>query len=242
MDEIQDELREIAPLIQPIVTQQVDLMVQPLKFDGATSTSAWVFMSNDRTLGIHMSQDQLLVFTNKYVRYADFEKIIDKSLQVLLKHMRFMDISITGVRYVDHIKMQEGEQYQDYINESLLPSDFAGLDRIGGVIAGVYKVNDVSLRVRCITQPDAFTVPEDIIGLAALTQEPNKPIELKVLSESELLLDMDAIKQFPEPQRMDNQKDILVHLQNLHTVANNFFRHQDVCTNHAFKLWKGEVL
>jgi len=53
---------------------------------------------------------------------------------------------------------------------------------------------------------------------------------------------MDAIKQFPEPQRMDNQKDILVHLQNLHTVANNFFRHQDVCTNHAFKLWKGEVL
>jgi uncharacterized protein (TIGR04255 family) len=196
-------------------------------------------MKSDRSLGIHIAQDQLLVFTNKYVRYEDFEKIIDKSLEVLLKHMRFIDIGSMGVRYVDHIKMGKDEKYSDYINESLLPSDFKGLDRVGGIIFGVYKENDVELRVRCITQPNALSVPEDMIGLAAMTQEPGKPIEIKTLQNSEFLLDMDAIKQYLEPQRMMNRKDILDLLKQLHQVANSFFRNEEVCTDHAFKSWKG---
>lgn len=241
IDEIHDELREIVPLIQVLKAQQIDSASQFSRTGNEAVVSAWVFMSNDRNLGIHLSQDQLLVFTKKYERYKGFENVISKCLEVLLKHMRFMDISNMGVRFIDLIRLKEGEKYCDYITDNFLPSDVEGLDRVGGIIFGTYKDMDINLRVRCVTQPDALSVPEDMFNLAALTQEPSKPIELKLLTENQFILDMDAIKQFSEPNRMKERNDILLQLNQLHTLANKFFRHQDVCTDHAFKTWKGEI-
>ncbi len=236
---IHDELRDITPLIKHIQVQPLDLSGQTVRAEGA-APAAWVFMSSDRSHGFHLTPDQLLVFSSKYRRYADFEKIIGKGLEVLLKYMRFVDVINIGVRYVDHIKMLEEEKPQDYIKEGLLPADFDGLERMGGLITGLYKVDEVELRVRCDTQPDALSVPEDMIGVLAMTQEPSKPLQLKMLTNREFLLDMDAIKNYPTLQRMDDTQVILQQLELLHQVANRFFRHKDVCTDYAFKLWKGE--
>jgi uncharacterized protein (TIGR04255 family) len=239
ISEIHDELRDIVPLIQHIQVQPIDLSGQVVHAEGA-APGVWMLMSSDRSHGLHLAPDQLLVFSSKYRRYADFEKVIDKGLEVLLKHMRFVDVTSTGVRYIDRIKIRENEKFQDYINESLLPADFAGLDRVGGLITGVYKDNDVELRVRCVTQPDVLSVPEDMIGVLAMVQEPGKPLQLNMLTNREFLLDMDAIKNYPEPQRMDNKQDLLQQLKLLHQVANKFFRHKDVFNGYAFKVWKGE--
>lgn len=234
IDEIHDELREITPLIQTIQIQAGIPGIQ-----GENVTKLWMLLSSDRSLGIHLAPDHFLVFCTKYTRYSEFEATLSKCLNVLLKHMRFMDVINTGIRYVDHIKLKNGENRKQYISENLLATSFSGLTDVGCVYAGSYKSGEYDLQVRCISQPDSLAVPEDMIGLLSMSADPSSTLRLETLKNG-ILLDMDAIKAYPTPTRMDI-KELLEQLKNSHQIANAFFRHNDVCTDYAFKTWKGEV-
>lgn len=236
IEEIHDELREITPLIQTIQVQSGIPGMQ-----GENVTKLWMLLSSDRKLGIHLAPDQLLVFSNKYSCYTEFEVVLEKCLNVLLKqeHMRFMDVTNTGVRYVDHIKVKEGEDRKKYVSAHLLTANFSGITDVGCVYVGSYKSGDYDLRVRCFSQPDTLAVPEDMISLLTMRSEPGGTLSLDKLKDG-ILLDIDAYKVYPTPTRMDKEV-VLSHLRNLHQTANDFFRHNDVCTDYAFKTWKGEI-
>lgn len=236
IDEIHDDLREATPLIQTIQIQSVSPVSQ-----GENVTKLWMLLSSDRKLGVHLASDQLLVFSNNYNRYIEFEAVLEKCLSVLLKqeHMRFMDVTNTGVRYIDHIKVEEGEDRKMYISEHLLTANFSGITDVGCVYVGSYKSGDYDLRVRCTSQPDALAVPEDMIGLLTMSSEPASTLRLDKLKDG-ILLDIDAYKVYTTPTRM-NKDAVLDQLRNLHQIANDFFRHNNVCTDHAFKTWKGDA-
>lgn len=240
IDEIHDDLRDITPLIHKIQIGQVGPSGQAVIQNEVAITAAWVLVSSDRSFGFLLTPDQMLFFSKKYTRYVDFETNIEKGLDVLLKYMRFLDVTNQGVRYVDHIKTIKEESLELYISSELLPANFDNLVRIGGTTLGIYKSGDAELRVRCTSQPDASTIPDDIISLLALFQEPGMPLRLEMLQSNELLLDIDALKNYPTPQRMKNKEDILSRLKSLHYEANVFFRNDSVCTDHAFKVWKDE--
>jgi len=48
---------------------------------------------------------------------------------------------------------------------------------------------------------------------------------------------MDAVMELEIATRQ-KKDDILKNLDTLHHQANSFFRHQDVCKDHAFDVWK----
>lgn len=241
IDEIHDELRETTPLIHRIqIHQQVESGVRPGMPGEMVTSNVWMLMSSDRSLGIHLAPDQLLVFSNTYSRYAEFEKILDKCLDVLFKHMRsIMDVTSLGVRYVDLIKPLKGEVRGDYVMDRLLPADFDGLEAVGGMSIGTYKVDEAELRVRCITQPDALAIPEDMISLLAMSQDPGIQLKLETLGNG-ILLDIDAVKSYSKPERMIKQ-GVLDQLGSLHQTSNAFFRHKSVCKERAFEVWKGGI-
>lgn len=241
IDEIHDELREITPLIHRIQVQQAAPVGASAQVSESLAQSFWMLMSSDRKLGIQISPDQLLVFSRSYKRYANFEKILEKGLDVLLKHMRhIIDVSNMGVRYVDHVKTKSEENLELYISEKLLPPTFGHLNKIGGIVVSVYSAQDCELRIRSMTQPDMPAIPEDLLGLFAMAQEPGKPFSILPLAKGEMILDMDAVKVFPEARRM-SKGEILGELRGLHNEANAFFRHEDVFTDHAFRVWKEEA-
>ena len=84
IDEIHDELREATPLIQTIQIQSVSSVSQ-----GENVTKLWMLLSSDRKLGIHLSSDQLLVFSSKYTRYTEFETVLEKMFERSLKTYAF---------------------------------------------------------------------------------------------------------------------------------------------------------
>lgn len=234
IEEIHDDLRDITPLIQTIQMQSGIAGIQ-----GENVTKLWMLLSSDRKVGIHLAPDQLLVFSSQYSRYTEFEPVLETCLSVLLKHMRFMDITSTGVRYVDHIKVKDSENRKDYISERLLTANFSGIIDNGCVYFGSYKSEGYDFNVRCTSQPNLLAVPEDMIGLLSMSSEPNNALRLDMLNNG-ILLDIDAYKFYPIPTRTD--KDVLLkQLKDLHCVANDFFRHKDVCTDYAFNTWKGEL-
>lgn len=239
IDEIHDELRGITPLIHHIQVQTVRLDGQAVPQAEAMTPTAWILMSADRSFGIQLTPEQLLVFTKKYSRYVDFDETIKEGLRVLLKHMRFIDVVATGVRYVDHIVMEENELHTDYLASSLLPVTFDNLKIIGGNSIWRYKSGEADLQVRCISQPDALTVPEDVLSIFAMSQDPGNPLKLDRLGNG-ILLDIDAFMNYSKAERM-TERDILGRLNSLHKEANAFFRHESVCTDNAFNVWRRAV-
>lgn len=236
IDEIHDELREIAPLIHRI---QVEMSGPDMSSHETPSLSAWMIMSSDRSYGIQLAPGQVLFLSSKYRHYAHFEGIFDKVLSVLLKHMRFMDVASMGVRYVDRIVAKDGEKLQKYVAEALMPPNFPNLERVGGNVLGIYKSGEVELWVRSISQPQALSIPEDLFGILAMMHQSWRTLNFEHLKQTEMILDIDAIKNNTDPQRLEKQ-EILDQLRSLHEVANALFRHESVCTEHAFKVWKGE--
>lgn len=240
IDEIHDELRDITPLINRIQVEQIGASGQFVGQNENAIPAQWVFISSNRMYGFILAPDQLLFFSREYTRYADFASSVERGLNVLFKHMRFMDITNMGVRYVDHIKVIEGKVPSDYVAASLLPAEFDQLDLVGGTSMGSYRSGDAELRVRCTSQLGAPFIPEDMISLLVMTQEPGRPVELDLLKINEILLDMDAVKAYPT-LRMNEAQDILAQLNNLHQEANKFFRRKDVCTDFAFDSWRGNI-
>lgn len=238
IDEIHDDLREYFPLINRIEIQQVGPNGQPItQNDGP---SAWILKTSDLTYSVQFAPDQVLIACKKYARYRAFESNVVLVMNTLLKHMRFIDVTNVGVRYIDHIKAREGETLKQYINKSLLPPDIDGLAKIGGSLAAFYKSGDEDLRVRCRDLQGTLSVPDDLIPLLTMTQAPDIPLRLEGLKNGEMLFDLDAVKINPVPKRM-SQEEIVGQLDSLHKKANAFFRHKSVCTDHAFKVWKGDI-
>ncbi len=239
IDEIHDDLRDIVPIIQRLDIQQLGIPSQP-NIQNESVNSSRMLMPSDRSFGLQLYQDQLFFVSSKYTKYSEFENVISKALNVLEKYMRFIDVTTLGVRYIDYIKSTNGESLDRFVNPSLLAPSYSGLERTGGGVFGFYKTASSELKVRCISQPNSLAVPEDMIGTLALMLDPTKAqsLQLEKLKINECLLDMDASRLEVIPKRMDSKK-ILESLNSLHQDANSFFRHDDVCTDYAFNIWRG---
>lgn len=238
IDEIHDQLRDITPIIQSIQLQQINVIGQGLHQDTGTS-AAWLLLSPDRSFGFQLAPDQLLFFSKKYTRFEDFDRHLNLGLSILFKMMRFIDVINLGVRYIDHIRPLANENLNEYVVPSLLPPAFPGLDPLGGTTAWAYKSKTAQLRVRGNSHPGAWVFPEDLIGLLLMAHEPGQPIELDTLKPNQFLLDMDASVEYSPPARMLEQ-DISDRIHAMHIETHQFFRNENVCTDHAFSMWKKE--
>jgi uncharacterized protein (TIGR04255 family) len=237
IDEIHDGLRDILPLLQHFQVQTLG----PTGAPQPESSSIWMLMSGDRSRGVQLTQDQMLITSRRYSRYSEFSTVIDRVLSALIPRMRFMDVTNLGVRYVDHVRVKDGDGLENYLCTGLLPPNFGGLERLGGSFSASYTTQGKELRVRCVAQAGAASIPEDLVPWLAMMQPPGRALELSPLKIGECTLDMDALEQHEEPLRFDGKEMILDKLNGLHEVANEFFRRDDVFTDHAFEFWKSEV-
>ncbi|WP_039558828.1 TIGR04255 family protein [Ralstonia solanacearum] len=237
--EIHEHLRDELPLLQRL---QVRLMSQNMGIPLPEATSeVWLMMASDRTYAMQLGPDQALFFSSKYQRFADFQVRLERCLAALFDHMKFMDVVATGVRYVDHIKPRTGERLEDYVIAGFLTPTVPSYRPVGGASHFTYSTDHSELRVRSIFSTDYLSVPSDMVGLlAAVHAEPGKPLTLDSLQQNEMLLDMDSVKAYPQPQRVKELKEIMETFDNLHKSANAFFRHEAVCTDFAFNVWRGE--
>lgn len=235
--EIHEDLRDVLPLLQHIQVQAMGPTGQPQQEPG----SIWMLMSGDRTRGVQISQDQILLISRRYTRFAEFSSLVKRVLQAVFVRMRFMDVTNLGVRYVDHVIPRSGESLEQYLHSGLLQPKFEGLTSTGGIFAGGYSAAGKELRIRSVAHPGVMSLPDELVPVLAMMQPPGRALEIQTLKFNEAYLDMDALEQYQEPVRMEAKDIILDKLSNLHEVANAFFRRSDVCTDYAFQVWKGEV-
>lgn len=231
IDEIHEELRDTFPLIQPMLIQQMTAA-------GTSDLPIWMLMSGDRSISLQISQDQILLATTKYSHFNEFSGLIGRILHTFIERMKFMHHMNLGVRYVDHVKAGAGETLELYLDRKLFAPPFPNMATKGGVIYATYQVDDIELRVRSTTQPGLFSIPDDLISWLAMISPTPGQLKIEQLKQDECTIDIDAVSQFNVPVRVDDHFAILSKLNELHKVANAFFRRDDVFTDHAFEIWK----
>ncbi|MDD0969345.1 MULTISPECIES: TIGR04255 family protein [Pseudomonas] len=234
IDEIQNDLRDVLPLMHRIEVEAPEGMPTAM-----FSSEAWMLISLDKSYGVQITKDQLLIFCPKYHHYDDFEAKIDRVLSTLLTHMKFMNVLNMGVRFIDHVKPKQGEKSSHYISEKFLAPSIENYNTLGGQFFNEYSCDNHRIRVNVLNMPGALPVPQDAIPVLAIFNGIEAPLKLEQLKPEELLVDMDAVTMFPSAEKLAKET-IIFELRKLHTVANNFFRHTEMFSDHAFKVWKGE--
>jgi len=244
IDQVQDALRDVTPLINP-VHFQVALPGTPSIPPGSdVPPSAWLLLSEDKTRGIQIGPDQMLFHATAYTRYSEFEQLLRRGLQALLGGMKYAHITSVGVRYIDYIKPRPGERPGQYVSEKLLTPRLGGLEPVGGYAGYSYrKSTDTELRVASVCHPQALAIPNDLIPIIAMINHlapGQSKLQLQALQPNEMLLDFDATKTNAVAEKIESAEVLLPQLSALHSLANEFFRHQEVCTDFAFKVWQEE--
>ncbi len=246
--EIQDELRDRFPVFNQIV-------IEPFGPPAATGgneagqslangagPSAWAFHTADRTLGCQISRDQVVVHALRYTRFEDFAETIGFVLKAVEKHARQFDVGAIGIRYLDQIAPRAGESLDQYLPTAFLPQQLRapGFEAIGGMSQTIYRTASGVLQARFWTGNGYVSVPDDLVPLYILTRDFTDPsaLQLAKLEPNHGTLDSDSTWASASPERM-NTSAIISKLRDLHAHANDFFR--TACTEHAFKVWRGEA-
>lgn len=235
IDEIQNDLRDVLPFMHHLEVEAPD----GAPVGTAFNNEAWMLISFDKSYGVQITKDQVLVFTPKYFDYKDFEQKIDRVLSTLLSHMKFMHVHNMGVRFIDHIKPEEGEKSADYISNKFLAPSIKNYTTNGGRFFSEYSCGSHKVRVNVLNAPGAVPLPQDAIPLLAIFNGIENPLKIEKLKQEEFLIDMDAVSIFPDAEKR-SKEDLKKEFNKLHIAANNFFRHDEVFSDHAFKVWKGE--
>lgn len=236
IDEVTEELRELFPLVQPLSIQQEVGQGYPM-FD---TIPIWILTNSDKSCAVQLSQGQILVTSLRYVNFSEFSSLVLKVVSAVFSRMRFIDCSSMGIRYVDHICPLANEKLEKYVHQGLLAPIFTSFERLGGNSIAFYRDGESQLRVRCISQPGFMSIPEDLIPIRAMMLTPGKVLQVQVLEEEQCVVDMDALIEYPSPMRITDLSEISNKLSSLHDIANRYFRHPNVFTDHAFNVWGGE--
>ncbi|WP_150306347.1 TIGR04255 family protein [Pseudomonas saliphila] len=230
MDEIQDELRDVLPLMHHVRIEVPE---------GQSQQDAWMLADADKNYCVQFSKDQIIFFTKTYSNYKDFSEKNSRALGVLYKYMNFIDVHNAGIRYIDNIKPRDGEKKSEYVCDKFLAPAIHDLSISGGHIISHYKSGSYDLRVNVLGIPGSFPIPQEMVSIPLILNGPDKPFQVEALGQEDFIADMDAVAIYENPKRL--KKEELEHVLNeLHNVANKFFRHKDFFTEHAFNVWKGE--
>lgn len=244
--EIQDTLRDRFPLFNQIVVDQAAFQLSLGWAESPTLTppkpTAWAFHSSNRRLGCQISADQIVVHSRDYTSFESFAETVQFVVSAVEMHARQFDVGAVGIRYLDKITPRDDESLSDYLPETFLPATLteSGFQAIGGMGQTMFKTESGVLQARFWSGDGYMTVPDDLVPLYILTHEFESQgvMPITPLKVGNGILDSDSIWLSQQPSRMDTS-GLVAKLRELHKHANKFFR--SVCSEHAFKVWKGEA-
>jgi uncharacterized protein (TIGR04255 family) len=196
--------------------------------------SRWEFQNKERSAGIIVMQNAIVLHTNSYDTFDHFAKSLRLALEVIGDAARPALVERLGLRYVDLIRPDAGEAWTDYLKpglHGLTPSAIGmteGLQRHETV--GATKVGQ--LVVRCVQSTDGGFLPADLspttLDYAGLT-----------LRQGELitLLDFDHFTPVTRDYDVDQ---VMTAMWELHENLDVTFR--EATTDLAMKKWEAQSL
>ncbi len=143
--------------------QVMEVALQPDGTPKFNAVERYEFQDKDARLGVVLQSNSLAVHTNNYSHYENFEEEIKTALMAV---HRVVNINLTeriGLRYVNLIRLQDGEKWADYLHEGLLGLDprSVGVDRWLSRSEAMGATQVGKLVIRCSQSEQPF--PPDLL-------------------------------------------------------------------------------
>lgn len=197
----------------------------------------WEYKSKNERWSILVAPDSVVLQTTDYDRFEGFAEKLRLAVDTVLKateHDRYGVLQRIGLRYIDHIRPQAGEDFRAYVKPGLHGIQDEGVflpnsGRLHCEMVGATKVGDESgtLIIRLTQNNEGLELPPDLLGSAPLPADsPRQGGWLTIIDTDHFL-----------EGKFDCDADWVVrHADLLHTQINDaFFDH--VITPHAEKVW-----
>lgn len=200
----------------------------------------WDFLSRDKTLGVVLTPNFVLLQTTAYDTFNMFAETLLKVFEVIGSEVQIDIVERLGIRYVDVVRLQEDESFSNYLKPGLVGFPFSEVNDESfhnAVIATVQSVavanipqSNSTLNVKCSQVGDGTFLPPDI-GQSGLRYEMSlTPKEVVII------LDFDHFKMVdddfaPQP--------LVAEFDRLHQIANMAFR--AALKPFAYEKWGGRA-
>jgi uncharacterized protein (TIGR04255 family) len=196
--------------------------------------SLWEFQNKERSAGIIVMQNAIVLHTNSYDTFDHFAKSLRLALEVVGDAAKPALVERLGLRYVDLIRPEAPESWTDYVKPGLHGLDPAAIGMTEGLQRHetVGSTNVGQLVVRCVQSTDGGFLPADLspstLDYAKLAVPQGKLVTL---------LDLDHFTQVTRDYDVDQ---VMSAMWQLHENLDITFR--EATTELAMKRWEAQTL
>jgi uncharacterized protein (TIGR04255 family) len=214
-----------------------NIVLAPTSAPRVDKISRWDFLSRDRRTGVVISPDFVVLQTSNYDTFGGFGQSLREVLNIFASKVdAHVLVERLGVRYVDLVRLGEGETFSQYLKPGLVgfPFESLGNKDMTKILSGTQSVAQMKdgsvLVVRCSQVDNGQFLPPDLFpsGLEyGVSLRPNERVAILDFDHY-TTVDMDLV---PEA--------VVTRLNGLHTGANAAFRAS--LLPHALEAWGGMV-
>jgi len=230
--DVQERLRQNGfPRFDESTTNEI--LLQPGMQPQMREHPRWDFLNKERSTGIVVTQNAVVLHTNSYDTFDHFAKALRLALDVVREVATPELVERLGLRYVDLIRPSSDESWTAYLQDGFhgLRPEEIGMQQASQRhdIVGTTAIG--KLVVRCVQSMGAF-LPPDLLPSTldySKVQVPN--------DELVTLLDLDH---YSEESRDFDVEQVMTTMWNLHENLDLVFR--QATTEYAKKKWEAQPL
>jgi len=197
------------------------------------------FLNRDKTEGVVLTSDFVLVHTNKYSTYEEFDNRLRQVLTIVNAEVTPDLVERIGIRYVDLVRLDPGESFTQYLAPGLLGYAFESTQASLEIEGAASRMESIAktasgsqLAVRCFQRADGTILPPDLWPTVLNYEGRTIPA-----GELVTILDIDHSSTQPVDFEVDPVADALAAL---HDKTDITFR--GAVTPYALQKWGQEIL
>lgn len=188
----------------------------------------WIFNDFDIHSGFILTHDRLVFHTTNYDTFKTFSETLRMGLQCIDAITKISFIKRTGIRYVDVILPNDGEDVELYMNPSLHGFKIEDGSRSHNIIETSALVGNGTLISRAAIFEEGLNLPPDLVPLAI---NPISKFERPTYSTN-AIFDFDH---FVEKRFEFDVDEVISQIDSSHVITGNVFRHS--ASEYAIKEW-----
>ncbi len=229
--EIQDRMRLSGyTVFETDETQSIDFgdITQAHAKPVITTSPNWFFTKPDRSCGYVLGPDFLVFQSTEYIQKEHFFEELCAGIKIVHDIVRLEALNRIGIRYLNAVLPQKGEDLTLYLNPQVHGIDF-GIPWIGGLWESIYQTKNGLLVAKIYKASNAMLgFPADLLPRSVILMERFKTKE----PLAHAIIDMDH---FSDSALPPDTGIIYENLISLHDELAGCFH--AIATDHAFSTW-----
>lgn len=193
----------------------------------------WDFLSRDKRTGVVLTPEFVVLHTNDYDTFTEFAAFLHTVFEVIAAEVEIDIVERLGIRYVDLVRVEDGESFSDYLKPGLVGFPFSEVpdgrfQQAFSSSQSIAQLPNSMLTVRCLQSNNGTFLPPDLTPSVLHYDISLKPQEVVTILDFDHYMAVDT-DFAPEP--------LVANLDELHRVANKAFR--AALKPFAYQKWGG---